>query len=85
MEIIYSPTFLKKYKKLPYKIKELAENKEVVFRKNPFNPTLKTHKLHGKFKDLYSFSINHQYRIIFEIEKEQVFIFLLIGKHNIYK
>lgn len=85
MKIIYSPTFIKKYKKLPKKIKGLAEEKEKIFIKNPFDPMLKTHKLHGKFKGLYSFSINYQYRIIFEIKKDQVFIFLLVNNHNIYK
>ncbi|MFH0846175.1 MAG: type II toxin-antitoxin system mRNA interferase toxin, RelE/StbE family [Patescibacteria group bacterium] len=85
MEIICSPLFLKKYKKLLIEIKELAEKKEIIFRKDPFSPQLKTYRLHGKFKGTYSFSINYEYRIIFEIKEKQIFIFLLAGKHNIYK
>ncbi len=48
MKIIYSPIFLKKYKKLSNQIKKLSEEKEQLFRKNPFDLQLKTHKLHGK-------------------------------------
>ncbi|MBU4536690.1 type II toxin-antitoxin system mRNA interferase toxin, RelE/StbE family [Patescibacteria group bacterium] len=85
MQIIYSPSFLKKYKKLPIEIKRLAEKKEKIFRNNPFDTSLKTHRLHGKFKGAYSFSINYEYRILFEVKENQIFIFLLVGKHNIYK
>ncbi|MBU1557545.1 type II toxin-antitoxin system mRNA interferase toxin, RelE/StbE family [Patescibacteria group bacterium] len=87
MIIIYSSNFIKKYKKLPTKIKRLAEEKEGLFKKDIFDPSLKTHKLHGKFKDFYSFSINHTYRIIFEISKKKEIIvhFLSIDNHSIYK
>ncbi len=85
MKIIYHSKFLKEYEKLPAHTQRLLEEKEMVFKNNPFNPQLKTHKLHGKFKGMYFFSINYNYRIIFEILKGEIFVFLLIGKHSIYK
>jgi addiction module RelE/StbE family toxin len=87
MKIIYSLKFIKSYKKLPKHIKRQAEEREEVFRKDIFDPRLKTHKLHGKFKDFYSFSITHDYRIIFEIlkNKEIVIHFLLVDNHSVYK
>lgn len=87
MEIRYHPKFIKEYKKIPTRIKELSEEKELIFSNDPFDPQLKTHKLHGSLKTRYSFSINYQYRIIFSFSKisKNISYFLSIGKHNIYK
>ena len=85
MKIIYSSKFAKEYKKLPLRIKISAEKKEKIFKKDPFDPSLKTHKLTGKLKEYYSFSIDYQYRIIFEIVKKDVVWFHSVGTHTIYK
>ncbi len=89
MKIKYSSKFIREYKKLSRKIRDLAEEKEEIFRKNPFDPRLKTHKLHGKFKGriekYYSFSVGYKYRVIFRfIERDEV-RFYLIGTHKIYQ
>lgn len=85
MKIIYSPRFAKSYKKLDKRIKLLAEDKEEVFRQDPFSPSLKTHKLKGKLSEFYSFSISYQYRIVFHFEDKEIIIFDNIGTHQIYK
>lgn len=85
MKIYYSSKFSKAYKKLPKKVKTAAEEKEAIFRKDPFNPRLKTHKLTGKLKEYYSFSIDYEYRIIFEFIKKDEIWFHLVGTHEIYK
>ena len=85
MKIIYSPRFFKEYKKLPLKIKSLAEKKEELFRNNLNHPSLKTHKLIGKLNDFYTFSINYQYRIVFHYENKTTIAFDNIGTHRIYK
>ena len=85
MKIIYSPTFKKSYKKLPKLVKLVAEKKENIFRENQFDKRLETHKLHGKLKDFLSFSINNEYRIIFEFVDGKTVHFHIIGKHDIYK
>ncbi len=86
MKILYLPKFAKQYKKLPIKVKDLAEEKEKVFRKNPSDSRLKTHKLHGKLSSFLVFSINYEYRIIFDFvdKKKNVVRFYSIGKHDIY-
>ena len=84
MKIIYIEKFRKEYKKLPDKIKDIAEKKERVFRKNPFNSQLKTHKLHGELSEFWSFSINYQYRIIFDFADENTIRFYSVGRHDIY-
>lgn len=84
MKIIYSPKFRREYKKLPLSIKLLAEQREPLFRKNPFDFRLKTHKLGGRLKDFWAFSIDYQYRIIFEFGKNDAVHFHSVGNHDIY-
>ncbi|MEK7673621.1 MAG: type II toxin-antitoxin system mRNA interferase toxin, RelE/StbE family [Patescibacteria group bacterium] len=85
MKIIYSSKFEKEYKKLPYKIKLIAEKKEKLFRKNPFNPILNTHKLHGRLYEFWSFSITDKYRIVFEFTESDIIYFHSVGTHEIYR
>jgi len=61
--------FAKEYIKLTTKIKLQAEKKELIFRKNPRHSRLKTHKLIGKLKEYWSFSIDYQYRIYFSLKE----------------
>lgn len=84
MRIYFSSKFGREYKKLPREVKESAEEEEL-FRINPFNQTLRTHKLTGKLKDYWSFSINSKYRIIFEFVKEDTVWFHSVGSHRIYE
>jgi len=75
--------FLKKHPDIREKFKSSVKNLE----NNPFESSLKTHKLTGKLKDNYACSINHEYRIILSIViiKEEVFL-IDIGTHNeVYK
>ena len=84
MMIYYHPRFKVSYQKLPDEVKMKAEKRELIFRKNLFDPLLKTHKLHGKLKNQLSFSVDDKYRIIFDLHGSDV-IFLDIGNHNLYK
>ncbi len=84
MKIYYHPQFAKSYKLLDKQIKTKAETKEKLFRENTFHYSLKTHKLVGKLKNQWSFSVDNKYRILFEFDSRDV-IFLDIGTHEIYK
>ena len=77
--------FKKRYKKLSREIRVQAQKKEILFRKNPFELSLGTHKLHGRMSGLFAFWINKSYRIIFEFRSENAVRFHTIGKHDIYK
>lgn len=85
MKIYYSRKFAKEYKKLPIRLKIQAEKKEKIFRNNPLDPRLKTHKLTGKLQEFWSFSIDHKHRIIFEFESSQTVWFHSVGTHQIYR
>ncbi|MBU1015391.1 type II toxin-antitoxin system mRNA interferase toxin, RelE/StbE family [Patescibacteria group bacterium] len=84
MKISYSPEFERRYRRLPLEAKRKAESKEEIFRQNPFDPRLKTHKLHGRLGNYWAFSVDHMYRIVFLFEKEGV-RFSAVGDHSLYK
>lgn len=83
--IEYSNKFLKSSKKLPERIITKAEEKELIFRQSPFDPRLKTHKLSGKDKDCWAFSVTDVYRIKFVFLANEEVLFLDTGTHNIYE
>lgn len=85
MKIYYSPEFQREYKRLPEKVKEEAKEKERIFRENPFDQRLKTHKLGGKLAGFWAFSVNFQYRVIFRFQPDRSIRFYAIGRHSIYK
>ena len=85
MRIFYSSKFEREYRKLPEDIKKIAETKERIFRKNPFDPQLNTHKLGGRLKSFLAFSINQKYRIIFEFVDQNTVWFHSVGDHAIYQ
>ncbi|MBI5230412.1 MAG: type II toxin-antitoxin system mRNA interferase toxin, RelE/StbE family [Candidatus Magasanikbacteria bacterium] len=86
MEIIYSSKFAREYKKLPARIKDVAEQQEKIFRPDPFDPKLKTHKLKGTLSGFLSFSIGYKYRIIFEfVKNENIVYFHSAGDHDVYQ
>ena len=85
MPILYSSKFEREYKRLPQYAKEKAEEKEKLFRADPFDPKLKTHKLGGRFKGYWAFWIDQKYRIVFEFADEGVVWFHSAGDHSIYQ
>ena len=84
-KIEYSSIFVKQLKKLPENIIAKTIKKEKVFKINPLHPSLRLHELHGKFKGIWSISINRNYRIIFERQEDGTILFISIGNHDIYK
>ena len=67
------------------KIQEKAIEKISIFKENPYDSRLDTHKLHGEDKDAWAFSITDHYRIKFTFQSGDKALFLEIGTHDIYK
>ena len=84
LEIHYTSDFRRAYKKLPQHIQNAVDRKDILFRKNPFHPGLKTHKLHNPLEGLWSFWITKNFRVLFEFIKNGA-IFYDVGTHDIYK
>lgn len=84
-KIFYAKMFVKSFKRLLQHIQALAIKKEQLFKENPFHPSLRLHQLHGQFLGTMSLSLNKRYRIIFEHLGNGEFLFLSIGKHEMYR
>jgi addiction module RelE/StbE family toxin len=85
IEIAFSSSFKRAFK---HKIAGNIERKErfrvklEIFRGNPFEANLKTHKLSGKLKDYWSFSVEYDLRIIFYFAEDEKVFFVDIGSHK---
>ena len=70
---------------MPQYVKKSAKENEAIFRADPFDSRLDAHKLHGKYKNYWAFTIIGQYRIMFIFVKKNTIDFINIGTHEIYK
>ncbi|MFH1393139.1 MAG: type II toxin-antitoxin system mRNA interferase toxin, RelE/StbE family [Patescibacteria group bacterium] len=85
MLIRTSSRFRKVFKRLSKHIRDKAKEKENIFRINPFDSRLDTHKLHGKYKEYWAFTVDSQFRIMFIFAESDIIDFIDIGTHEIYK
>ncbi len=86
MEISFSSSFKKAFKK---RIKSTESERDFwhrldLFITDPFNLKLKTHKLSGKLKDLWSFSLDYDLRVVFYFTKNKPkkAVLVDIGTHD---
>ncbi len=64
-------------------IEEIFYKIDILKNSNDYT-SLKIHKLHGKLKDQFSFSVNYKIRIVFEYESKKEIVLLAVGDHSIY-
>lgn len=84
-KILYTDKFCCRFRKLSENIQKIADKKTIQFRENPLHSSLRLHQLYGKLKGIWSITINKNYRIIFERQRNGDIVFISIGKHDIYK
>lgn len=82
MKITTTKKFDRQFKKQPLKIKNKFEKRVEVFLMDSNNPILNTHKLSGKLKNLWSFNITGDIRVVFDRSHEDIVIFEAIGSHS---
>lgn len=87
MEVFYAPSFVRQYKSLPSSLQTEVKEKILLFLDVKNHQALTVHKLKGKLKDQYSFSVNYKIRIVFwyKNSKPKEAILLAIGDHDVYK
>ena len=86
MEILLSKEFRKSFSCLDKQIQKRADKQIIIFKNNPFYPSLHTEKLIPKTKEVWSFRIDKKYRATFEFIDKNTILFLNIGPHDwIYK
>ncbi len=83
MQIFFHKRFDKKFAKLSTRQQNAVDQTIEIFQKDPCHPTLKNHKLKGKFKDRRAISAGGDIRLIFEeYENYTLVLFLSVGSHN---
>ncbi len=85
IKVSFSSSFKRVFKKRIKGKQELESrfwDKLELFTKNPFEPSLRTHKLSGKLKDLWSFSIEYDQRVLFYFTDNGNAVFIDIGNHD---
>ena len=87
MDIRYHKNFTKAFLKLSPKIQDKIEETISVFQKNPHEPQLNNHALHGRQKGLRAISVSGDLRIIFVEENNYEIVEILhAGTHTqVYK
>ncbi len=85
IKVSFSSSFKRAFKKRIKGKRELKSRfwkKLELFTNNPFEPSLRTHKLSGKLKDLWSFSLEYDERVIFYFSDDDNVVFIDIGNHD---
>lgn len=83
MIINFSKNFLKQLRKLLPQEKDLVNRTIEVFKMDPFNISLRNHKLQGIQKGVRSISAGYDIRLLY-IEKDgyALILFMRVGKHE---
>ncbi len=84
-QILYTPKFVRQWKKLEIDLQDEVERTLAILRKDPKTPSLKVHKLTGALKGFLSCSVNYRYRIVFEWDNVKTIAVLSVGDHDIYR
>jgi addiction module RelE/StbE family toxin len=85
MEISFSSSFKRAFKKRIKGNTDLEKKfwqKLELFTVDPYEPTLKTHKLSGKLKEFWSFSVDYDERVLFYFTEDENAVFVDIGSHD---
>ncbi len=84
-QVHFASHFLKSFSKLPLALQTLATTKDAVFRANPFDPRLRTHKLKGVLTGAWAYSVDRRYRVLFRFLANDEVLYYDIGTHEIYR
>ena len=74
MEIEFSDSFRKQYRKANKKIKTVFYQRLKLFRQDPYHPLLRNHPLAGKYREYRSINITGDWRAIYS-QKENFILF----------
>jgi len=84
-EITFSSSFKRAFKKRIGSRKDLEEKfwqRLEIFRSNPFDLRLRTHKLSGDLREYWSFIVEYDIRVIFQFAAKNRAVFQDVGTHD---
>ncbi len=86
ISISFKPSFVRQINKLEKDLVDEVLYKIDILKNSEAEDltSLRIHKLHGKLKDKWSFSVNYKIRIVFEYESKNEIVLLAIGDHEVY-
>ena len=84
MEIVFAAKIIRQIRDLESALQEEVYEKIDLFRDAGNHKQLKVHKLHGRMRGYYSFSVNYKFRIVFKYINKKTIILLTVGDHEIY-
>lgn len=82
MRVTTTKCFDKRLGKMPRKIQLAFKNKMLLFVADINNSKLNTHKLSGKLKDMWSFNVSGDMRVVFDKSQKEIIILVDIGSHS---
>jgi len=85
ISICYKPSFIRRLNKLPKGLQDEVIEKIELFKNIDNHQRLEVHKLRGRLKKFYGFSVDYKNRIVFEYLSENEVALLAVGDHEIYK
>ncbi|MEK7561175.1 MAG: type II toxin-antitoxin system mRNA interferase toxin, RelE/StbE family [Patescibacteria group bacterium] len=86
MKVLFHDAFKKQYKKLHASEKKKWKERRDLFMKDPYDPILRNHALHGQYRDYRSIDITGDLRALYRPIKNEAAFFILIDTHsNLYK
>jgi len=85
MQVFFKPAFVRNYAVLLPELQEEVREKIALFKNSRNHKKLKVHKLKGRLRGRYSFSVNYRYRIVFVYLSKKEVVLLAIGDHDVYK
>jgi len=85
MKIKFTAPFLRQLRKLDPDLQEEVAEKVELFELDPNYLSLKVHKLKGRLKDRWSFSVNYKTRIVFQYTSSEEVVLLAVGNHHVYR
>ncbi len=82
MQVLFSKTFTKSYKKLDEKIRIAFGKRLEIFLENEFDSVLRNHVLQGEYEGTRSISITGDFRAHYIILETKDYYFVAIGSHS---
>ncbi len=78
----YSSRFIRVFRKIDSELQEEVIEKVELLKNPERHKKLKVHKLSGKLKNIWSFSVNYRIRITFSKPKKNVIVLETVGTHE---
>lgn len=85
MKVAYTRVFERQFHSLDIELQKEALEKIDLFKDFANHQQLKVHKLHGRLRGRFSFSVNYRIRIVFGYLSSNEVVLHAIGDHDVYR